>query len=147
MSFSKTAECVSAAFLCWCIYYFSKIQFQDLFFDNHYPWRENDNYAVHIYHKRYRINHSVSELIGLDNTVGDLARVTLDAYHDWAARNGEKIPPQSLNTFKDSVGLGDNFGKLINFGNFTMATGLEKVKPTIVSIAESEENQVNNAKL
>ena len=57
---------------------------QSLFFDNYYPWRENDNYAVHIYHKRYRHQHSVSELLGLNNTVGELTRFTLDNYNQWS---------------------------------------------------------------
>ena len=58
--------------------------FQQLFFDNNYPWRENNNYAVHIYHKRYRQEHSVSELLSFNNTVGDLARHTMEAYNSWA---------------------------------------------------------------
>lgn len=61
--------------------------FQQLFFDNNYPWRENKNYAVHIYHKRYRQEHSVSELISFNNTVGDLARHTLENYNSWSLKN------------------------------------------------------------
>lgn len=59
-------------------------QWELLFFDNYYPWRENENYAVHIYHKRYRHQHSVSELLGLNNTVGELTRFTLDNYNQWS---------------------------------------------------------------
>ena len=52
---------------------------QELFYDNNYPWRENKNYAVHIYHKRYRVEHSVTEMMTLNNTVGDLTRFTIQA--------------------------------------------------------------------
>jgi len=63
-------------------------QWEELFFENHYPWRERNNYAVHIYHKQYRTKHSMAEILHLNNTVGDLARFTFDRYDSWAARHG-----------------------------------------------------------
>ena len=63
-------------------------EIKELFFENHYPWKERNNYAVHIYHKRYRTKHSMAEILHLNNTVGDLARFTFDRYDSWAARHG-----------------------------------------------------------
>lgn len=62
-------------------------QWEQLFYDNHYPWRENKNYAVHIYHKRYRQEHTVSELLSFNNTIGDLARHTMENYNNWSLKN------------------------------------------------------------
>jgi len=62
-------------------------KWEELFFDNHYPWRENENYAVHIYHKKYRRNHSLEEIVGMNNTLGELARHTATAYNAWPGRS------------------------------------------------------------
>ena len=57
--------------------------FQQLFYENHYPWKENENYAVHIYHKRYKVKFTLQEILALNNTVGDLARFTMHEYEQW----------------------------------------------------------------
>ena len=42
---------------------------------------------VHIYHKKYRRNHSLEEIVGMNNTLGELARHTATAYNAWPGRS------------------------------------------------------------
>jgi len=65
-------------------------QWEQLFYENHYPWRENENYAVHIYHKRYKVKFALEEILALNNTVGDLARFTMGEYEHWKDAQGRK---------------------------------------------------------